>query len=88
MMDNRWLIGKEFNVGMLAAFEGKQNESKDMTHLHRLVLIVAVVGKLARHSQTTPIKSALMGHCPRLSLPHFPAVGSGLEFPMSTTTFH
>src|SRR5208282_5409099 len=47
MRDNHWLISQEFNVGMLAACEGKQNEPKDMTHLHRLVLILAIVASLS-----------------------------------------
>src|ERR1700675_5039817 len=34
---------------MSVAREGKQNESKDMTHLLRLVLILAVVASLSRH---------------------------------------
>jgi hypothetical protein len=47
MRDNHWLISSEFNVGMLVACEGKQNESKDMTHLHQLVLILAIVASLS-----------------------------------------
>jgi hypothetical protein len=47
MRYNHWLISSEFNVGMFVVCEGNKNESKDMTHLHRLVFILAMVASLS-----------------------------------------
>src|SRR5580704_10819306 len=46
MGDNHRLIRSKLNVGTLRYLWGKQNESDDMTHVHRLVLILAVVASV------------------------------------------
>jgi hypothetical protein len=47
MEDNHQLMGLELGFGMSVACEGEQNESKDMTHLLRLVLTLAFVAALS-----------------------------------------
>ena len=46
MGNNHRLIRSKFNVGTLRDLRGKQNESDDMTNVHRLVLILAVAASL------------------------------------------
>src|SRR6202789_177545 len=46
MGDNHRLIRSKLNVGTLRYLWGKQNESDDMTHVHRLGLILAVVASV------------------------------------------
>src|ERR1700683_2899655 len=46
MGDNHRLIRSKLNVGTLRYLWGKQNESDDMTNVHRLVLILAVVASV------------------------------------------
>jgi len=46
MGDNHRLIRPKLNVGPLRYLRGKQNESDDMTNVHRLMLILAVVASM------------------------------------------
>src|SRR5580700_6559125 len=47
MEDNHQLINLRLDLEISVACEGKRNESKDMTHLARQVLILAVVASLS-----------------------------------------